>query len=228
MIKAIETKYKGYRFRSRLEARWAVFFDKLGCRWEYEPEGFDLNGVWYLPDFKVRYPSGSIHWFEVKSDVENISDDELTKIILFAKHVGNIYLLDGTPDNGSYLSFDKEYCGLIGYLVCDKKPNNILQFGFSDLFQVLDEESIKRQFDEENRKYKQWLEGINSFATEDIVSENKKYLLKNNDPRNRWGDILYTHEDGGRIYWSNWGGDVDDSFPQVNHAVNEARSARFD
>lgn len=25
----IETEYKGYRFRSRLEARWAVFFDTL-------------------------------------------------------------------------------------------------------------------------------------------------------------------------------------------------------
>ena len=29
-IKAIETYYKGYRFRSRLEARWAVFFDAAG------------------------------------------------------------------------------------------------------------------------------------------------------------------------------------------------------
>jgi hypothetical protein len=27
MIKAIETRYKGYRFRSRLEARWAVRFE---------------------------------------------------------------------------------------------------------------------------------------------------------------------------------------------------------
>ncbi|MCB6994492.1 hypothetical protein LI177_13475 [bacterium 210820-DFI.6.37] len=26
-LKAIQTEYKGYRFRSRLEARWAVFFD---------------------------------------------------------------------------------------------------------------------------------------------------------------------------------------------------------
>ncbi len=26
-IKAIQTKYRGYHFRSRLEARWAVFFD---------------------------------------------------------------------------------------------------------------------------------------------------------------------------------------------------------
>ena len=42
-IKAIETEYKGYRFRSRLEARWAVFFDALGLKWDYEPEGFDLT-----------------------------------------------------------------------------------------------------------------------------------------------------------------------------------------
>ncbi len=39
-FKAIETLYKGYRFRSRLEARWAVFFDALGLKWEYEKEGF--------------------------------------------------------------------------------------------------------------------------------------------------------------------------------------------
>lgn len=39
MIQAIETRYAGCRFRSRLEARWAVFFDTLGIKWEYEPEG---------------------------------------------------------------------------------------------------------------------------------------------------------------------------------------------
>jgi len=51
-IKAIETRYNGYWFRSRLEARWAVFFDALEIDYEYEPEGFDLgDGVWYLPDF---------------------------------------------------------------------------------------------------------------------------------------------------------------------------------
>ena len=48
---AIETEYNGYRFRSRLEARWAVFFDALGIRYEYEPEGFEFDGVRYLPDF---------------------------------------------------------------------------------------------------------------------------------------------------------------------------------
>jgi hypothetical protein len=51
-IKAIETKYNGYRFRSRLEARWAVFFDTLGVAYEYEKEGFDLGEAgFYLPDF---------------------------------------------------------------------------------------------------------------------------------------------------------------------------------
>lgn len=51
-IKPIETLWKGYRFRSRLEARWAVFFETLGLNWEYEPEGFELpDGSRYLPDF---------------------------------------------------------------------------------------------------------------------------------------------------------------------------------
>ena len=52
MLKAIETKYKGYRFRSRLEARWAVFFDASGIEWLYENEGFALgDSLFYLPDF---------------------------------------------------------------------------------------------------------------------------------------------------------------------------------
>jgi hypothetical protein len=42
-MRPIETKYKGCRFRSRLEARWAVFFDALGIRWWYEPEGFMMR-----------------------------------------------------------------------------------------------------------------------------------------------------------------------------------------
>jgi len=50
-VKAIETQYRGYRFRSRLEARWAVFFDVLGLKWEYEKEGYKLSTGWYLPDF---------------------------------------------------------------------------------------------------------------------------------------------------------------------------------
>jgi hypothetical protein len=55
-----------YRFRSRLEARWAVFFEHLSLRWEYEPEGFVLrNGVYYLPDFRIHLADGVL-WAEVK------------------------------------------------------------------------------------------------------------------------------------------------------------------
>jgi hypothetical protein len=68
MHRAIETNYKGYRFRSRLEARWAVFFDAMRIEWMYEPEGFesttaDGGGVRYLPDF---YLPQSGTWVEVK------------------------------------------------------------------------------------------------------------------------------------------------------------------
>jgi len=45
----IPTEYKGYRFRSRLEARWAAFFDLLNWKWEYEPR--DFNG--WIPDFAL-------------------------------------------------------------------------------------------------------------------------------------------------------------------------------
>jgi hypothetical protein len=41
MVRPIETEYKGFRFRGRLEARWAVFFDAAGIEWQYEVEGFE-------------------------------------------------------------------------------------------------------------------------------------------------------------------------------------------
>ena len=51
MIHPIPTTYRGVTFRSRLEARWAVFFDALGIEWHYEHEGYQLPSGWYLPDF---------------------------------------------------------------------------------------------------------------------------------------------------------------------------------
>ena len=65
-IKAIETVYNGYKFRSRLEARWAVFFDAAGIRYEYEPVGFKKqNGLCYLPDF--YFPEENMY-VEVKAN----------------------------------------------------------------------------------------------------------------------------------------------------------------
>lgn len=48
----IPTRRAGVQFRSRLEARWSLFFDLLGWPWEYEP--LDLDG--YIPDFVVLFP----------------------------------------------------------------------------------------------------------------------------------------------------------------------------
>ena len=53
-IKAHPTFYKDVLFRSRLEARWAAFFDLAGWEWEYEP--IDLEG--WSPDFRVSFPCG--------------------------------------------------------------------------------------------------------------------------------------------------------------------------
>lgn len=99
-MKAIETKYKGYRFRSRLEARWAVFFDALGVVWEYEPEGFELGGgVRYLPDFRIQYVVDGhpcAEWVEVKADAP--TTEEIAKLSVLCrqqKMCGTV--LYGTP-----------------------------------------------------------------------------------------------------------------------------------
>jgi hypothetical protein len=53
-IKAHPTMYNGVQYRSRLEARWAAFFDLIGWQHEYEP--IDLPG--WSPDFRVVFPCG--------------------------------------------------------------------------------------------------------------------------------------------------------------------------
>jgi len=95
-MKAIETVYNGYRFRSRLEARWAVFFDHAGIEYEYEPEGFELgDGTRYLPDF--YFPE--YDWYaEVKAPRDGAKED----IERASRFVGNpikvLILLGNIPD----------------------------------------------------------------------------------------------------------------------------------
>ncbi|RTL73623.1 MAG: hypothetical protein EKK36_14190 [Bradyrhizobiaceae bacterium] len=64
-MKVIETNFDGHRFRSRTEARWAVFFKAAGILYEYEKEGLVLDGDPYLPDFWL--PDLEL-WLEVKGD----------------------------------------------------------------------------------------------------------------------------------------------------------------
>lgn len=51
MHKPIPTKYEGVVYRSRLEARWALFFDKIGFSPFYEPFTVERNGLSWTPDF---------------------------------------------------------------------------------------------------------------------------------------------------------------------------------
>lgn len=74
-MNAIPTKYAGYYFRSRLEARWAIFFDAMAERWEYEREGYVLSdGNCYLPDFWL--PDMNLY-LEVKG--QSPTEDEYSK-----------------------------------------------------------------------------------------------------------------------------------------------------
>lgn len=103
MIKAIETQYKGYRFRSRLEARWAVFFDALGVKWEYEKEGYELPSGRYLPDFWLSTVN---MWGEVKP--RPLSEEEREKALELARESGYPVLqLVGTPTFTPYMAFQR-------------------------------------------------------------------------------------------------------------------------
>lgn len=78
MISAIETRYRGVRFRSRLEARWAVLFDEWGKSWEFEPEGYSDGATAYLPDFWLP---GEAWFWEVKRDLSSLDEKELDTAI---------------------------------------------------------------------------------------------------------------------------------------------------
>lgn len=95
MIKAIETVYKGHRFRSRLEARWGVFFDTLGLEWEYETEGFEFENQRYLPDFWL--PTAKM-WIEVKPRDAELPIEYTDKLQAFSSEIGQpLIVLCGAP-----------------------------------------------------------------------------------------------------------------------------------
>jgi hypothetical protein len=107
MMPAIETVYDGYRFRSRLEARWAVFFCHLGVRYQYEPEGFEWPKIGrYLPDFYL--PSISSRgsdpvgvWLEVKPPdyvATEYDDKRYDQLVMESRHT--LMLAHGLPPVG--------------------------------------------------------------------------------------------------------------------------------
>jgi len=104
-MNAIPTDYHGYRCRSRLEARWIVFFEHMGIDFLYEPEGFEFeDGTRYLPDFylpQIRF------WAEVKPAEFTAEELHKAESLVRASH-RNLLMLVGPPDFRNYtgLTFD--------------------------------------------------------------------------------------------------------------------------
>ena len=98
-IKPIPTVYNGHKFRSRLEARWAVAFDVAKIEWVYEMEGFDLGGgVNYLPDFWL--PQVKM-WAEVKPcDFSEIEQEKCRRLAIGNKR--SVLMLDGMPSDQNF------------------------------------------------------------------------------------------------------------------------------
>lgn len=72
-IAAIPTVYRGRQYRSRLEARWAAFFDRLGWTHEYEP--FDL-GAW-SPDFAITQPFDALVEVKPITELDRVTAEKI-------------------------------------------------------------------------------------------------------------------------------------------------------
>jgi hypothetical protein len=158
-IQPIETLYRGHRFRSRLEARWAVFFDAARIEWQYEAEGFAINGIRYLPDFWL---SRLKCFAEIKpNDESRIQAEPLLQALSKASGHPAILLI-GQPgdrtlmpwimkeDSRGYVSWRQcIFCGRIGLsnLPCLKCPDHVYVAGSAviDEIDVIDDDDGKRQ-----------------------------------------------------------------------------------
>ena len=100
-MKPLPTKYNGTTFRSRTEARWAVFFTNLNWEWTYENQGYELEtGGHYLPDFEIRLPNNDEYFVEVKpDDFDKFEQEEyMDKLQRFTTEAGkSLLILDGNP-----------------------------------------------------------------------------------------------------------------------------------
>lgn len=157
-IKAIETSYKGYRFRSRLEARWAVFFDAIGVDWEYEPQGFEFPGEAglverYLPDFKI---TGNL-FVEVKGSEDQFNQDRCRMENAIRAGLGTLLILGEIPNPESGWG--------IHLHACATTENNVIEW-------------VHFFFEDGGWDYAEHSELINAILGESWSPSNKSYFVK--------------------------------------------------
>lgn len=131
-VRSVPVRYANVTFRSKLEARWALFFDLLGVPWEYEPQGFVIevrklsvigNGSYvrgsfaYLPDFRITYDGeGDYWWLEVKGRPP--TKHELYKCDMLAKGLKQAVILV----SGGFSHTPKSFI----YTTCTDQPTDIV------------------------------------------------------------------------------------------------------
>ena len=105
------TWYNNYLFRSKLEAKWAVFFDRLKIRWTYEPEPFVCSdGSQYTPDFflpEVYLRDVKGIYIEIKP--EGFSDHLYYRRIKSSLEGSNLVVLFGDPITATVEAQDSGY-----------------------------------------------------------------------------------------------------------------------
>ena len=96
-FKAKPVIYNNIQFRSRLESRWAAFFDLIGWKYTYEP--YDLEK--WTPDFKLTTQAGTKFLVEVKP--AELTDKTLRlKIGGATEFASGILLVSESPFNYPY------------------------------------------------------------------------------------------------------------------------------
>ena len=95
MIRAIQTFFDGYRFRSRTEARFAVMWKALGWRYQFELDGFVLEQGPFLPDFYL--PECAV-LVEVKGTMPSDREVGLCASLADA-HDRTVFLAVGQPEH---------------------------------------------------------------------------------------------------------------------------------
>jgi len=88
------TLFRGILFRSRLEAKWAIFFNLIGYSWEYEPDVC----YYYTPDFLIRSPWYKPAYVEVKP-TKYVPPSQLKRIKRLSEEYSdcNCFVIMGSP-----------------------------------------------------------------------------------------------------------------------------------
>jgi hypothetical protein len=93
-MRVLPTRYDGVLYRSRTEARWAVFFNAVGCCHQWEATGYDLAGLWYLPDFWL--PTINTY-LEVKG-AKPTAEERRKSMLLSAATDSTVVVVSGAPE----------------------------------------------------------------------------------------------------------------------------------